>query len=140
MQDIKIKKLSFSELDNYIEELKVLDKLAFQDESWDDNAFKYSLPQKFEKSFFVIQDGKIIAYCINSIKEGVCYIHRLVVDQRIRKKGLGSIMINYIKSELKEDKIALKVNVNNIFAINFYFKMNFKIISIEKEYYSMIKV
>ena len=140
MQDIKIKKLSFSELDNYIEELKALDKLAFQDESWDDNSFKYSLPQKFEKSFFVIQDGKIIAYCINCIKEGVCYIHRLVVDQRIRKKGLGSIMINYIKSELKEDKIALKVNVNNIFAINFYFKMNFKIISIEKEYYSMIKV
>ena len=71
MKEINIKKLSYSELEYYLEELKVLDRLAFQNESWGDNAFKHSLPQKFEKSFFVLQGGKVIGYCINSIKEDI---------------------------------------------------------------------
>ena len=48
-------------------------------------------------------------------------------------------MIKYIEKQLRQKKIALKVNVNNIFAVNFYFKMNFKIVDVLNEYYTMKK-
>ena len=140
MEEFEIKVLTKSLLQDTLSELILLDKQGFGEEAWDEVAYNFCLPDKFKLSFILEQKGEVIAFCINSLKEDYCYVHRIVVKNDFKRKGLGEEMIKYIEKQLRQKKIALKVNVNNIFAINFYFKMNFKIISIEKEYYSMIKV
>tara|TARA_B110000014_G_C19901511_1_gene466440 strand:- start:284 stop:637 length:354 start_codon:yes stop_codon:yes gene_type:complete len=60
----------------------------------------------------------------------------LYVSKSFRKKGLGSQLINKIeenKSRLK--KIYLEVSENNLEAISFYTKMNFKTIYTRKNYF-----
>jgi ribosomal protein S18 acetylase RimI-like enzyme len=137
MEKITFKLLTKELLGVYLSELIKIDQQAFKAESWDAQAFNFSLPAKFEKSFVVFEKNKLIAFSINSMKEDFCHIHRIVVEDHYKSKGLGKKMIYFIENELKQKKISLKVNVNNIFAINFYFGLNFKIKSVQNEYYTM---
>jgi ribosomal protein S18 acetylase RimI-like enzyme len=133
----EFKTLSIDTLKYCLNDLISLDKKAFQNLSWDENSFFFQLPGKFDNSFIVYKNKKIIAFCINSIKEDSLYIHRIVVDSKYKNNGIGSKMIYFLLNDMSHQKITLKVNVNNIFAINFYFKHNFKIINLDHEYYLM---
>lgn len=140
MERIEFEILTNDLLESSLNDLILMDKQAFGIEAWGKENFRYHLPYKYELSFVVKNDEKVIAFCINSKKVEDCYIHRIVIDKDYRGKGLGNEMINYIQNQLNQKKISLKVNVNNIFAINFYFKMNFKIDSIQNEYYTMKRI
>ena len=140
MERIEFEILTNDLLESNLNDLILMDKQVFGIEAWGKENFRYQLPQKYDLSFLVKIDNKFIAYCINSKKEEDCYIHRIVINKDYKGKGLGGEMINYIQNQLNQKKISLKVNVNNIFAINFYFKMNFKIDSIQNEYYTMKRI
>lgn len=139
MEEFEIKVLTKSLLKETLSELILLDKQGFGEEAWDEAAYNFSLPDKFKLSFILEQKGEVIAFCINSLKEDYCYIHRIVVKSDFKRKGLGEEMIKYIEKKMRQKKIALKVNVNNIFAVNFYYKMNFKIVDVLNDYYTMKK-
>ena len=139
MEEFEIKVLTESLLKDILSELILLDKQGFGEKAWDEEAYNYILPDKFKLSFIIEQKGEVIGFCINSLKEDYCYIHRIVVKRDFKRKGLGEEMIKYIEKQLRQKKIALKVNVNNIFAVNFYFKMNFKIVDVLNGYYTMKK-
>lgn len=140
MERIEFEILTKELLELHLDDIILIDNQAFGSDAWGENNFRYQLPLKYDLSFLVKIDNKLIAYCINSKKEEDCYIHRIVIKNDYKGLGLGSKMINYILNQLNQKKISLKVNVNNIFAINFYFKMNFKIDSIQKEYYTMKRI
>ena len=140
MERIEFEILTKDLLELNLDDLIFIDNQAFGIDAWGKDNFRYQLPLKYDLSFLVKMDSKLIAYCINSKKEEDCYIHRIVIKKDYKAKGLGGEMINYIQNQLNQKKISLKVNVNNIFAINFYFKMNFKIDSILNEYYTMKRI
>ena len=140
MEKIEFKILTKDLLELNLDDLIFIDNQAFGIDAWGEDNFRYQLPQKYDLSFLVKIDDELIAYCINSKKEEDCYIHRIVIKKVYKGLGLGGEMINYIQNQLNQRKIRLKVNVNNVFAINFYFKMHFRIDSIHSEYYTMKRI
>lgn len=138
MEKINFHSFSEIDLDNYLDQMIEIDLFYFKDEAWDKSAFKYELPDKKEKSFIMLLNDQLVGYCVLSRKEGSFHLHKIAVRNNAIQKGLGSKMLDYILEELKVDKLTLKVNVNNIFAINFYFKHHFSIKEVKNEYYTMI--
>ena len=62
-------------------------------------------------------------------------IIKICIIKSYQRKNYGSILINEIK-KLKIKKIFLEVSVENVNAINFYFKNGFEKIGIRKGYYA----
>lgn len=137
MEKIKFCRFSEIDLDQYLDKIIEIDTSFFKELAWNKSAFHYELPEKVEKSFLVFNNEELIGYCVISKKNDFYHIHKIVVDNDFGNLGLGSKMIDFILNTLKITEIALKVDVNNIFAINFYFKHKFKIIDIQNGYYTM---
>jgi len=85
------------------------------------------------QSFYLIQsDSTPIGFISISQKEDTNYfIHKFYIDTAIQGKGFGEQTFEKIKQLINIDKsattIQLTVNRQNYKAINFYFKVGFKI-------------
>lgn len=98
--------------------------------------FNYNL--KNENEFL-----KTIVYVEENIKGVLVYqliydrieIDYIVVDNKYRKQGIGSKLIEYLIKNNNVENITLEVNENNIAAINLYSKYGFKVVAIRKNYY-----
>ncbi len=69
-------------------------------------------------------------------------IHIMFVSKKLRKKNVGSKMLNFIeknKKTLKISEIYLEVSEDNIGAIKFYEKNNFVFFKIRHNYYTYNK-
>lgn len=102
------------------------------------NELLKSFNYKLKKSIFL----HTILYEEECIKGVLVYeliydrieIDYIIVDEKYRKSGIGSKMLNYlIQKDVKN--ITLEVNQNNIAAINLYKKYGFKVVAIRKNYY-----
>ena len=82
---------------------------------------------------------KILGFIIIKKYDRRYHIMSIGVLPEFRRKGLGSLLINYIK-ELDNDKISLYVLTNNKCAINFYNKNKFKQIQRVEDYYTTLPV
>tara|TARA_Y100000590_G_scaffold470619_1_gene667009 strand:+ start:1050 stop:1493 length:444 start_codon:yes stop_codon:yes gene_type:complete len=82
---------------------------------------------------------KILGFIIIKKFERRHHIMSIGVLPEYRRKGLGSLLINYIK-ELDNDKISLYVLTNNKNAISFYNKNKFKEIQRVEDYYTTLPV
>jgi len=87
----------------------------------------------------------IYGYFINDELVGFIYITKtidsidivdIVVDEKNRRKGIASLLINYVVDNNKDiNSIFLEVNEHNEGAIETYKKNGFETISIRKKYY-----
>lgn len=83
--------------------------------------------------FYLIQlNGKNLGFIAISIKEGDYYfIHKFYIDTSIQGQGIGEQTFEQIKKLYLKSQIystfELTVNRQNYKAINFYFKLGFKI-------------
>ena len=60
----------------------------------------------------------------------------IVVDEKVRRKGIASLLIDYVVNNNKDiNKIFLEVNEHNDPAIETYKKNGFETISVRKKYY-----
>ena len=84
------------------------------------------------KRLLICIDNKIVGICIFNIrkKDSKFIIYDIITDKPYRGKGYGKELINYIKSNFKND-IQLKCPVDSISNI-FYEKCNFKLFGTEK--------
>ncbi len=88
---------------------------------------------------------KVYGYFINDELVGFIYVTKtidsidivdIVVDEKNRRKGIASLLINYVVDNNKDiNSIFLEVNEHNVGAIETYKKNGFEIISIRKKYY-----
>ena len=64
-------------------------------------------------------------------------ILNLVVDEKVRRQGIGSILMDYLLSnpDLNTSKILLEVKESNVAAIKLYKKFNYFVINIRENYY-----
>lgn len=68
-----------------------------------------------------------------------CEIARIAVDEKIRRRGIGQMLLSYLEDECKEkgvSKILLDVRRSNRTAICFYEKNGFQTDGVRKGYYS----
>ena len=67
------------------------------------------------------------------------HLSNIAVDEKYRKKGIGSALLNIVKEKMlkeKYDTIFLEVRVSNTSAISLYEKFGFKNVGIRRKYYS----
>lgn len=90
--------------------------------------------------FFVIElDGKVIGYIGSYILYEEAELLNFVIDEKYQRQGYGQKLLDHIIKlgvEKGVSYITLEVRVDNLKAINFYKKNNFKEVSIRKRYYS----
>ncbi len=81
-------------------------------------------------------NNKLVAFLhITKSYESVDIIN-IVVDDKVRRKGIATILLNYLYNYFNDVKeIFLEVNENNKIAINFYKKNNFYEINCRRNYY-----
>lgn len=91
-----------------------------------------SLTEQMEKKghqFFLIEKNylRVGFISVNPLTNEKWFLNKFYIDQQLAGKGIGSAAFVEIKKIIKSDKIELTVNRQNFKAINFYFKLGFKI-------------
>jgi ribosomal protein S18 acetylase RimI-like enzyme len=82
--------------------------------------------------FLITQSGKEIGFVsISSSNEEDFFIHKFYVDQHCANTGIGTQILSQLESIFSPKTLSLTVNRQNFKSINFYFKNNFKIKSVE---------
>ena len=110
-----------------------IEKSTFQNHS-SKNGFK-SLAKQSSHVIWKIEKKKIIGFVSFFHVKDEIEIIKICIIKSYQRKNYGSILINEIK-KLKIKKIFLEVSVENVNAINFYFKNGFEKIGIRKGYYA----
>jgi len=98
---------------------------------------KKVLKDKYAKVYVYEKDSQVIGFIhITALYETVDIIN-VVVDEKHRREGIASIMIDYMISGVstKVEIITLEVAVDNKKAISLYEKFGFEIINTRKAYY-----
>jgi ribosomal protein S18 acetylase RimI-like enzyme len=90
-----------------------------------------------EKIYVYKEKKEILGFLQIAINYEIVDILNIVVKDNQKNRGIGSLLMDYMITELPKDvkKILLEVNENNEEAIRFYLKFNFQIINERKNYY-----
>ena len=99
------------------------------------------LLQEYSQSFFVATNdaGKILGYCVCSIKDKSAHLISLAVNSKFRRKGVATALLRRAVESLGAngiDQFWLEVKVNNLEAIGLYLKFGFRNAGVLKAYYS----
>ena len=90
------------------------------------------------KVFGILLSNTVIGICVFHVVLDEAQINFFVVNQKYRKKGFGSFLMNYlIKNceKLNINKLLLEVSHTNIAAEKFYNSFDFSTVGIRKNYY-----
>ena len=105
----------------------------------DKNNFRDFTLKSFEKHtshvIWKIEEKEIIGFVYFFHVKDEIEIIKIGIIKSHQRKNYGSLLINEIK-KLKIKKIFLEVSIQNINAINFYFKNGFQKIGVRKGYYA----
>ena len=90
------------------------------------------------KVFGILFKNFVIGICVFHVVLDEAQINYFVVNQKYRKKGIGShLMIYVIKQceKLKINKLSLEVSQSNVIAEKFYNRFDFYTVGIRRNYY-----
>ncbi len=92
---------------------------------------------KNEKIYVYKENNKILGFIHISINFEVVDLLNIVVNEKERNKGIGTILMDYMITDLPSNtsRILLEVNEKNIDAIKLYYRFNFEVINERKKYY-----
>ncbi len=86
----------------------------------------------------MLEDGIILGYCLANVCVNYADILNICIHPDCRKKGLGSILLNYQVEKLRQlniEFIMLEVRESNIDALSYYEKNGFKALEVRNKYY-----
>ena len=98
------------------------------------NEFKKEGIKVFGVFFFKL----IVGICVFHVVFDEAQINFFVVDEKYRKKGFGSLLMNYLINQceiLNINKLFLEVSHTNITAEKFYSRFDFSTVGIRRNYY-----
>ena len=90
------------------------------------------------KIFGLLIKNLVVGICVFQVVLDEAQINYFVVNQKFRKKGFGSYLMNYlIKNceQLNLKKLLLEVSQGNVTAERFYSRFDFSTVGIRKNYY-----
>lgn len=108
------------------------------DDFWTTSILKQELQNPNSRYFVAIQDDSVLGFAgiWKSVDE--YHITNIVVRKDLRKKGIGSQLLEKLIEVAKSEKVTsltLEVNTNNLSAKKLYKKYGFQILGIRKKYY-----
>lgn len=123
-------------IDDFLNILKDIPK-----EYWDKNNFLVDLPRKWDFSIYIKNlRQEIIGYIIASEKGNGVHIHKFMIEKNFRNQNLGQKLLKFLINLSKKSNknfITLKVDKENLKALMFYKRENFKVISESDNLYTM---
>ena len=98
---------------------------------------KQILKEDISKVYVYEKDGEVIGFLHATVLYEMTDIINIVVSVEERRKGIASLLLDYLLSEVSPTAsiITLEVNENNEEAINLYKKFGFELINKRKNYY-----
>ena len=90
------------------------------------------------KIFGLLIKNLVIGICVFQVVLDEAQINYFVVNQKFRKKGFGSYLMNYLIKKCEKlnlKKILLEVSQGNVIAGRFYSRFDFSTVGIRKNYY-----
>jgi len=78
--------------------------------------------------FGLFEDGQLKGFMILKYMKRELWIKMLAVDIKERKKGYGTNLLKFAVKEAKDKDLFCEVKIENISAINFFFKNKFKVL------------
>lgn len=127
---MKITRLTRDDLLKNMDVFLEIDSITDADECWQSDNFLMELDGKWDNSYVVWMNGKVVGYIICSQKnEEVLHIHRFAVSHEYQKMGIGTQLVrriieNFVNAGIK--CVTLKVRNENCYAQKFYEKNDFK--------------
>lgn len=107
---------------------------------WDIESFLREMPSKWELSYAALKKNEMIGFIIASIlrdKESkVAFLHRIAVENKFQREGIGSHVVRRLFKDCRKEKISrveLRVYKNNWQARKFYEKLGFWHVESEPE-------
>ena len=88
--------------------------------------------------FGLLGSNLIIGLCVFHVVVDEAQINYFVVNQKFRKKGYGSLLMNHIIKKCEKlniNKLLLEVSQKNVIAEKFYFRFNFFTVGVRRNYY-----
>ena len=129
---ISIKQINENDIDSCYE-LDSNTICLWSKEQWT-NEFK----KECTKVFGLLIANYVIGICVLQIVLDEAHINYFVVNQKYRKKGLGSYFLKYLILKCKKlniNKLLLEVSQNNVQAKKFYNSFDFCTVGTRKKYY-----
>jgi ribosomal-protein-alanine N-acetyltransferase len=86
----------------------------------------------------ISETGEIVGYLIFWIIENILEIHQITVSPEYQRKGIGSLLMQFILDQAEQNKIVdifLEVRRSNTSAIQFYQRFAMKKKAVRKDYY-----
>tara|TARA_A100001388_G_scaffold190828_1_gene143596 strand:- start:142 stop:582 length:441 start_codon:yes stop_codon:yes gene_type:complete len=80
----------------------------------------------------------IIGLCVFHVVVDEAQINYFVVNQKFRKKGYGSLLMNHIIKKCEKlniNKLLLEVSQKNVIAEKFYLRFDFFTVGVRRNYY-----
>ena len=88
--------------------------------------------------FGLLLSNLVIGICVFHVVVDEAHINFFVVDEKYRKKGFGSYLMDYLIKQCRKlnvSKLFLEVSHTNITAEKFYSRFDFYTVGIRKNYY-----
>ncbi len=84
-------------------------------------------------------DGEVVGYVAGSVRRDFGEIESLAVDQRLRGRGIGSMLTRRLLARFQQmglERCVLQVRITNILAVNLYERLGFRIVRTLGAYYA----
>ncbi len=119
------------------EDIKYLLKIANESSfiTLNESHIDYYIENDIYSVDLIFDNGNIYGFIIYSIIAPEIEIIDIVIKEISKKSGLGSILLNHLKTQDNIEKIILELHEKNIIAFNFYKKHEFIIVSKRENYY-----
>ena len=105
---------------------------------WPGRSFSEEICKVYGFSRVAVLDGKVIGYACADYEQHESRILKVAVCQDFRRRGVGTMLMNDMISELKKKGcifMYLKVRASNAGAQKFYQSFGFRVENIRKKYY-----
>jgi len=106
--------------------------------SWNEDDFIRCLRQRNCIGMVAEQDEKVVGFMIYELHKNRLHILNFAVDKEMRRQGIGRAMIGKLLSKLsheRRNRIMLEVRETNLEAQLFFKGLNFRAISVLRDFY-----
>ena len=105
---------------------------------WSKKQWAKEFKKKGIKVYGISITNLLVGICVLQVVLDEAQINYFVVNQKYRKKGFGSYLMNYLIKQCEKlniNKLLLEVSQNNITADRFYSRFDFFTVGIRRNYY-----
>ena len=105
---------------------------------WSKKQWADEFKKKGTKIFGLFFTNIVIGICVFQVVLDEAQIHYFVVNQKFRKQGFGSLLMNYLIKKCEKlnlNKLLLEVSLSNITAESFYSRFDFSTVGTRKNFY-----